>query len=254
MEKTIKTIKDSKDVKAALAALMDPARGEQALSKDQADAVMSMQLRRLTHLEVDELRVEHKQLETKIANLELTLEVEAKILKIIKHELQEILTMVSKTHKRRSLIVPALEDGDNDINLIPNGRSVILLTEQGYIKRMPIEQFTVQKRGGRGSFGVKNMREEDHVAHFFTCRDHDTVLIITEDGQAYKLQAYKVPVSSKNSRGALIEKLIPNIGVSIFFLEHDFSQSSDSSSPARSPPFSIALFFFSHRTKVAAVS
>ncbi|MBD2773447.1 DNA topoisomerase (ATP-hydrolyzing) subunit A [Iningainema tapete] len=175
------------------------------LSEAQADAILQMQLRRLTALEADKIRSEHEELQTLIADLQDILARRERVLEIIETEV----TQIKNTHAtpRRTVISPS-EGELEDLDLIANEKVVILLTEQGYIKRMQVNTFEAQSRATRGKAAAK-MKEDDGVEHFFTCCDHNSVLFFSERGVVYCLKAYQIPISSRTSRGTPIVQMLP---------------------------------------------
>jgi DNA gyrase subunit A len=175
------------------------------LSEAQADAILQMQLRRLTALEADKIRSEHEELQAIIANLQDILARRERILEIIQTEV----TQLKQKHAtpRRTVISP-LEGEIDERDLIANEKALILLTEQGYIKRMPVNTFEAQSRATRGKAGAK-IKEDDNVEHFLTCCDHDSILFFSERGVVYCLKAYQIPVGSRTSRGTPIVQMLP---------------------------------------------
>jgi DNA gyrase subunit A len=176
-----------------------------SLSEVQADAILQMQLRRLTALEAEKIHQEHEELQVKIADLEDILARRERILTMIQGEAQEL--RATHVTPRRTVIEP-IEGEIEDMDLIANEKALILVTEQGYIKRMPVSTFEVQSRATRGKIGTR-MKEEDGVEHFLTCNDHDNVLFFSDRGVAYCLRAYMIPTGSRNSRGVPIVQLLP---------------------------------------------
>lgn len=175
------------------------------LSEAQADAILQMQLRRLTALEADKIRAEHEELLAVIADLQDILARRERVLEIIETEVQQ----VKETHATPRRTVISLGEGElEDRDLIANEKAVILLTEQGYIKRMPVNSFEAQSRATRGKAGAK-VKEDDGVEHFLTCCDHDSILFFSEHGVVYGLRAYQIPVSSRTSRGTPIVQMLP---------------------------------------------
>ena len=176
-----------------------------ALSEVQADAILQMQLRRLTALEADKIIAEHEELQTKIADLQDILARRERIDAIIETELDQIKTIHASP--RRTLIVQ--EDGELiDTDLIANDQALILLTEQGYIKRMPASTFGTQHRATRGKAAAK-IKEDDGVEHFLSCCDHDRVLFFSDRGVVYGLNAYQIPIASRTARGVPIVQMLP---------------------------------------------
>jgi DNA gyrase subunit A len=175
------------------------------LSEVQADAILQMQLRRLTALEADKIRLEHDDLQVKITDLEDILARRERVLEIIETEISQIKT--SFATPRRTVITHGEGDID-DIDLIANEKAIILVTEQGYIKRMPVNTFESQSRATRGKAGAK-VKDDDTIEHFLTCCDHDSILFFSDRGVVYCLRAYQIPVSSRTSRGTPIVQMLP---------------------------------------------
>ncbi|MDZ8050950.1 MAG: DNA topoisomerase (ATP-hydrolyzing) subunit A [Aulosira sp. ZfuVER01] len=175
------------------------------LSEVQADAILQMQLRRLTALEADKIRQEHEDLQTQIADLQDILARRERVLAIIEDEVAQIKT--SFATPRRTVITHAEGELD-DLDLIANEKAIILLTEQGYIKRMPVNTFEAQSRATRGKAGAK-VKDDDTIEHFLTCCDHDSVLFFSDRGVVYCLKAYQIPVGSRTSRGTPIVQMLP---------------------------------------------
>jgi DNA gyrase subunit A len=171
----------------------------------QADAILQMQLRRLTALEADKIRLEHEELQVKIADLMDILARRERVLEIIENEIAQIKT--SFATPRRTVITHGEGDID-DIDLIANEKAIILLTEQGYIKRMPVNTFEAQSRATRGKAGAK-VKDDDTIEHFLTCCDHDSILFFSDRGVVYSLKAYQIPVGSRTSRGTPIVQMLP---------------------------------------------
>lgn len=175
------------------------------LSQVQADAILQMQLRRLTALEAEKIQAEHEDLQTQIADLNDILARKERIEGIIESELTTIKS-VHATPRRTEIVQGEGELLDKD--LIANEQSVILLTEQGYIKRMPVSTFEAQSRATRGKAAAK-MKENDGIEHFMTCCDHDTVLFFSDRGVVYSLSAYQIPATSRTARGIPIVQMLP---------------------------------------------
>jgi len=175
------------------------------LSQTQADAILQMQLRRLTALEAEKINAEHEDLQTQIADLNDILARKERIEEIIESELTTIKN-VHATPRRTEIVQGEGELLDKD--LIANEQSVILLTEQGYIKRMPVSTFEAQSRATRGKAAAK-MKENDGVEHFMTCCDHDTVLFFSDRGVVYSFYAYQIPATSRTARGIPIVQMLP---------------------------------------------
>ncbi|MDJ0661003.1 MAG: DNA topoisomerase (ATP-hydrolyzing) subunit A [Crocosphaera sp.] len=175
------------------------------LSLVQADAILQMQLRRLTALEAEKIHAEHEELQLKIADLKDILARRERIEAIIEEELAQIKTIHASP--RRTEIVH--DDGEIvDTDLIANEQAIILLTEQGYIKRMPVSTFEAQQRATRGKAAAK-IKEDDVVEHFLTCCDHDQVLFFSDRGVVYAVNAYQIPAASRTARGIPIVQMLP---------------------------------------------
>ncbi|MEA5580996.1 DNA topoisomerase (ATP-hydrolyzing) subunit A [Nodularia harveyana UHCC-0300] len=175
------------------------------LSEVQADAILQMQLRRLTALEADKIRQEHEDLQTQIADLQDILARRERILDIIETEIAQLKESFSTP--RRTVILPG-EGEIDERDLIANEKAIILVTEQGYIKRMPVNTFEAQSRATRGKAAAK-VKDDDTIEHFLTCCDHDSVLFFSDRGVVYCLKAYQIPVSSRTSRGTPIVQMLP---------------------------------------------
>ncbi len=175
------------------------------LSEAQADAILQMQLRRLTALEADKIRLEHDSLQVQITDLQDILARRERILEIIETEVKQL----REKHATPRRTVITHKEGDlDDIDLIANEKAIILLTEQGYLKRMPVNTFEAQSRATRGKAGAK-VKDDDNIEHFLTCCDHDSVLFFSERGVVYCMRAYQLPMGSRTSRGTPIVQMLP---------------------------------------------
>jgi DNA gyrase subunit A len=175
------------------------------LSEIQADAILQMQLRRLTALEADKIRLEHEDLLAKITDYKDILARRERVFALITEELQ---TIRSRYDSPRRTEILDLEAGLEDIDLIANERSVVLLTENGYLKRMPVSEFEATSRGTRGKAGTRSQGEEA-VKLFISCNDHDSLLLFSNRGVVYSLPAYRVPLCSRTAKGTPIVQLLP---------------------------------------------
>ncbi len=201
MDEIINLIRSAKDSISAREKLQN----DHKLSSIQADAILQMQLRRLTALEADKIKGEHNELTKKINLFQQILNSKERIFEIILEELNKIDERFSSPRKTEIL---DLGGGLNDIDLIANDRSVVLLTEAGYLKRMPVNDFESTSRGSRGKAGTKT-KEDDDVKLFISCNDHDTLLLFSDRGVAYALPAYRVPMSSRTAKGTPSVQLLP---------------------------------------------
>jgi DNA gyrase subunit A len=201
LDEVIRLIRHAADTATAKAGLMESF----GLTDVQADAILQMQLRRLTALEAEKIEAEHQDLIAKIADLKDILARRERIEAIIEEELEEI-KKIHATPRRTEIIQ---SDGDlQDTDLIANEKAVIVLTEQGYIKRMPVDTFEQQNRATKGKAGAK-IKEDDVVEHFLTCCDHDHVLFFSDRGVVYSLNAYQIPAASRTARGVPIIQMLP---------------------------------------------
>jgi len=201
LDSIIALIRSAADTPTAKGALVS----NYGLSETQADAILQMQLRRLTALEADKIRKEHEELQLLITDLQDILAKRERILEIIETEVTQI--RATHTTPRRTVILQA--EGDlEDTDLIANEKVLILLTEQGYIKRMPVNTFEAQSRATRGKAGAK-VKDNDTIEHFLTCCDHDSVLFFSARGVVYCLKAYQIPEGSRTSRGTPIVQMLP---------------------------------------------
>ncbi|MCX5950446.1 MAG: DNA gyrase subunit A [Cyanobacteria bacterium] len=178
---------------------------EFGLSEAQADAILQMQLRRLTALEADKIRLEHDDLVAKITDYHDILARKERVLALIVEELGVL--RARYISPRRTEILD-LEGGLEDIDLIANERSVVMLTENGYLKRMPVSEFEATSRGTRGKAGTRTQGEEA-VRLFISCNDHDVLLLFSDRGVVYSLPAYRVPVCSRTAKGTPVVQLLP---------------------------------------------
>ena len=201
MDNIINLIRSAKDTNSAREQLQN----DHELSVIQADAILQMQLRRLTALEADKIKAEHDELTRKITDYKNILNDKERINEIILEELSKINERFSSPRKTEIL---NLGGGLDDIDLIANERSVVLLTTAGYLKRMPVSEFESTSRGSRGKAGTKN-QQDDEVKLFISCNDHDTLLLFSDRGVAYALPAYRVPMSSRTAKGTPSVQLLP---------------------------------------------
>ncbi len=201
MDEIINLIRSAKDTVSAREKLQT----DHKLSATQAEAILQMQLRRLTALEADKIKGEHDELTRKINFFQQILNSKERIFEIILEELNKIDERFSSPRKTEIL---DLGGGLDDIDLIANDRSVVLLTETGYLKRMPVNEFESTSRGSRGKAGTKT-QEDDEVKLFISCNDHDTLLLFSDRGVSYALPAYRVPMSSRTAKGTPSVQLLP---------------------------------------------
>ncbi|MFB6113097.1 MAG: DNA gyrase subunit A [Halodesulfurarchaeum sp.] len=173
-------------------------------SPEQADHIVRMQLGSLTSLEREEIETEYAEVQERIERLETILSDEDELLSVIKSELREI--REEYADERRTDIVA--DDGDvTDLDLIPDEDVLITRSADNYVKRVPMDTFSPQHRGGKGIIGA-DLKEGDTIASAFTARTHDDLLCFTDAGQVYKLKAFQVPEMSRTARGTSAVNLL----------------------------------------------
>ncbi|HKV43430.1 MAG TPA: DNA gyrase subunit A [bacterium] len=200
LDEVIALIRRAKDVPAARAGLMKQFK----LSELQAEAILEMRLQRLTELEREKLDQEYKELIKAIAYFEDILANERKVFGIIKTELLDVKERFGDPRRTRIIGKDAeLEEED----LIPDVEVVITLTHNGYIKRLPLETYRRQNRGGRGVMGM-GTKEEDYVEVATVTTNHAFVLFFSNRGKVYRVKAYEVPEAGRTAKGTSLVNLI----------------------------------------------
>ena len=200
IEEVIRIIRSSQNTQAAKENLMN--RFE--LSDAQAQAIVDMRLRALTGLEREKLENEHKELLAKIAELKAILADEKLLLGVIREEIQ--ITALKYGDDRRSRI--GYDEYDISMeDMIPRDNTVIAMTNLGYIKRMTVDNFKSQNRGGKGIKGMQTI-EEDFIADLLMTTTHHYVMFFTNYGRVYRLKAYEIPEASRTARGTAIINLL----------------------------------------------
>lgn len=201
VDEVIRIIRASKSIPDSKTALCE----RFGLSDAQADAIVKMQLGRLSGMERDKIEEEYAELTVKIANYREILADESKVLEIIKNDLTEIKNKYGD--ERRTEISMISNEIDID-DLIEVEDIVVTMTHNGYTKRLPVDTYHSQRRGGRGISGMTT-REEDFVEHLFTTTTHHTLLFFTTKGIVYKLRGYQIPEASRQAKGTAIVNLLP---------------------------------------------
>lgn len=174
-------------------------------SPEQTTAILEMKLRRLTGLERDKIEDELAGLRRAIAYYEDLLANEHKILGVIKEEMREI---SKKFGDKRRTEITRVEKDLNVEDLIADEDMVVTITHTGYVKRIPVETYRSQKRGGKGVTGV-NLKEDDVIAEMFIASTHEYVLFFSTKGKVYRLKVHELPVGSRQARGTAIVNLLP---------------------------------------------
>lgn len=175
-----------------------------SLSELQAQAILDMRLQRLTGLERDKIIADYEAIMKEITRLEEILASEDLIKGIIKDEFQEILENYGD--ERRTQIVAKADEIQIE-DLIANEEVIVTITHKGYLKRMPIDTYKAQKRGGKGVKGAAN--EDDFFNSIFTAETHDQIMFFTNKGTVYTLKVYQIPEGARTSKGRNIVNLIP---------------------------------------------
>ena len=203
IDEVIKIIRSSKEVEEAKDRLMKRFK----LSEIQAKAILDMRLQKLTGMEIDALQKEHIETKKLIEQLEELLKEKQKILNEIKRELLELKDKFGDA--RRTQIIEG-EAGIEIEDLIPKQDVVITITDSGYIKRIPVETYHTQHRGGKGLIGMET-KEEDIVVDLFVTSTHDYIMFFTNFGKAFWLKGYKIPEGSRHAKGKAIINLLPRL-------------------------------------------
>ena len=196
----IKLIRSSKDDEEALHGLME----QFGLTEIQGKAILEMRLRRLTGLERDKIESEYQQLLETIDDLKDILANHARVLQIIHDELTEVKNRYGD--ERRTEISDASYDMQDE-DLIPVEESVITMTTNGYIKRLPVDTYHTQNRGGRGIKGMA-LNEDDVIEFILTMSSHDYLMFFTNKGKVYRIKGYQVPNASRTAKGLPIVNLL----------------------------------------------
>jgi DNA gyrase subunit A len=184
--------------------IKEKSKSDQFLTGPQADAILTMQLQRLTGLEIKKLAKEYADLTEQIEGYEAILASEEILLDIIREDIYEIKEKYGD--KRRTKITAAVELLDEE-DLIAEEEVIVTISHSGYVKRMPIDTYRKQARGGRGIIG-SDTKEGDFLEHLFTASTHDYLLVFTNRGKCYWLKVYDVPSMSRQSKGRNIVNLL----------------------------------------------
>lgn len=171
----------------------------------QATAIVNFQLGQLAGLEIEKIMNEMDELDKKIADYKDILEHEERVFGIIKDESREI---VEKFGDERRTEISAVIGSVDDEDLIPVEECILTLTNMGYMKRMTVDTYKAQNRGGRGIMGMSR-REEDVAKTMFSCSSHDVVFLFTNTGKVFRKKAYEIPASSRTGKGMNVVNLLP---------------------------------------------
>ena len=199
-EEVVDLIREADDRSDAKTDLQD----EYGMSERQAEHVVRMQLGSLTSLERDDVEEEHAELEGSIERLEEILEDEDVLMDVVKDELLEVKERYADERRTR------IEEGGDEVtreDLIPEKRVLVVMTKDGYAKRMELSEFDAQKRGGKGIIGA-DLKEDDELTSAFVADNHDFLLCFTNHGNAYWIKTYEVPEAGRTARGRSVVNLI----------------------------------------------
>ena len=200
IDEVISIIRSSQNTQIAKQRLMD----RFGLTDVQSQAIVDMRLRTLTGLEREKIENEHKELLARIAELKAILADEKLLLGVIKTEISEI--SVKYGDDRRSVI--GFDEYDISMeDLIPRDNTIIAMTNLGYIKRMTVDNFKSQNRGGKGIKGMQTI-DEDFIADLLMTTTHHYIMFFTNFGRVYRLKAYEIPEASRTSRGTAIVNIL----------------------------------------------
>ena len=201
LDAVIKLIRESADSEVAKLGLMKKFK----LSEIQAIAILDMQLRKLAALERKRIEEEYKELKKKVDFLIELLSDPLKIIGFIKSELEAILEKVDDP-RRTKLHKGALGEVAEE-DLVAKEDVIVTVSEQGYIKRMKQDVYTVQNRGGKGKIGMTT-KEDDAVAHVFTCSTHDSIMFFTNKGRVFESKVYDIPEFGRQAKGQAIVNIV----------------------------------------------
>lgn len=204
LDEVVRTIRASDDRDVAKRELIQLF----GFTERQAQAVLELRLYQLTGLERDKIQAEHQELLQKIAYYRSVLASEAMVRDIIREELRE----VQQKHKseRRTQITAAEGEMETE-DLIPNDQVIIAISEDDYIRRMPIDTFREQRRGGTGVAGMQAKRETDAIKGLYVANNHDYLLILTNLGRCYWLKVWQIPDTGRRSKGKALINLLEDL-------------------------------------------
>ncbi len=201
LDAVVKLIRSAKDGETARGGLMKKFR----LTEIQAQAILDLRLQKLTGLERQKIKDEHQDLTERIAWLKKILADESEVYKLIREELLEI--KQAYNDERRTQIAPSEDELDIE-DLIAEEDMVISITKAGYLKRLPLNTYRQQRRGGVGVMGM-DTKEEDFLEHLFITTTHHYLLFFTSVGKVYRLKVHEIPLGSRTSKGRAVVNLLP---------------------------------------------
>jgi DNA gyrase subunit A len=203
LDAVIALIRAADDADEARSGLMT----EFDLSEVQAQAILDLRLRALTALERKRVEDEYAELQERIGELRAILGDEKRIDGLVKDELLELRETYAKSDDRRTEIVAA--EGELELeDLIAEEDMVIAITRSGYIKRLPVDTYREQRRGGIGVMGME-LKDEDYIEHLFVASTHDYILFFTSVGKVYRLKVHELPLGTRQAKGRAIANFLP---------------------------------------------
>jgi DNA gyrase subunit A len=221
IDEVVAIIKGSRDVSTAKTNLQE----KFLLSEAQADAIVEMRLGRLTSLEIEKLKQELEELKVLIAYLKSLLEDDKKLFDVIKNETKAISDRYGDA--RRTEIVAGEIESINIEDLIKKEEMMILISNLGYVKRVPVSAYRNQGRGGKGMVSAK-LAEDDFVKQIFVASTHEYIMFITSAGKAYWMKVHELPEGSRTTKGVHIKSLLtvsPNEDITAIVALKDFTDS-----------------------------
>lgn len=201
LDEVIATIRSSQTPQDASLALQE----KFGLSEIQAKAILEMRLQRLTGLERDKIESEYRELLLTIARLKELVESREKRMTLIKEETAEIRDKFAD--KRRTVIIPTPAGSFNMEDLIADELVVVTITHDGYVKRLPVDTYKVQGRGGKG-LSASNLKEDDFIQYLFVASTHSYILLFTDHGMCHWIKVFEIPEASRTARGKAIVNLV----------------------------------------------
>ena len=220
IDEVVALIRGSKDIADAKEKLQN----RFGLSEAQSKAIVEMQLGRLTSLEIEKIEKELRELKAQITYFKSLLEDEGKLRGVVKDEIRNISERYSD--KRRTEIVAGEVENINIEDLIKKEEMMILISNLGYIKRVPVSSYRNQGRGGKGMQSAK-LSEDDFVEQIFVASTHEYIMFITSEGKAYWMKVHEIPEGSRTSKGSHIKSLLtvsPNEEISAIVALKDFAE------------------------------
>ncbi len=175
------------------------------LSQLQAQAILNMQLRQIAQLESRRIEDDYRGILREIGRLEDILATPARVIRMIKEEMRGLRDKYGDDRKTR--ILPTEADDITEDDLVPEEKTLVTISRDGYIKRVPVDTYRTQRRGGRG-VQAANLKEEDSLAHLFVATTTHYILFFTDRGRVYRLKAYEVPQTTRQARGQHINNFV----------------------------------------------